>query len=52
MKSEFDVKLSAEDLFHFNMYQTYTGIHGIVSILMSVLFWISAVFMFQKGNIG
>lgn len=52
MKAEFDVKLSAEDLFHFNMYQTYTGIHGIVSILMSVLFWISAVFMFQKGNVG
>lgn len=52
MKAEFDVKLSAEDLFGFNMYQTYTSVHGIVSILMTAVFWLSAIFTFQKGSIA
>ena len=52
MKAEFDVKLSAEDLYGFNMYQTYTSIHGFISILMTAVFWITAGFSFQQGNIG
>ena len=51
MKAEFDVKLSAEDLYGFNMYQTYTSIHGFISILMTAVFWITAGFSFQQGNI-
>lgn len=52
MKAEFDVKLSAQDLYGFNLYQTYTGIHGIVSILLTIIFWISAGSMFSQGQIG
>lgn len=53
MTAEFDVKLSAQDLFGFNMYQTYLGgVHGAVSILMALVFWISAGFTLRQGQVG
>ncbi len=42
MKCEFDVKLAVEDMYRFNMYHTYSGIHGIASIVIAVLVFIVA----------
>lgn len=36
MSLEFDVNLNEKDIFRFNMYHTYTGFHGIASILLAI----------------
>lgn len=51
MTISFDVKLQARDLYRFNMYQTYTGIHGWVSIVLAVLCWIMAGATFGKAEV-
>lgn len=50
MKVEFDVTLKAQDLFRFNMYQTYTGIHGIISILIGLIVFVIAGITGQNGS--
>lgn len=50
MSISFDVKLQAKDLYCFNMYQTYTGIHGWVSVLLAVLSFIMAGATFGKAE--
>ena len=37
MKAEFDVQLQPKDLYRFNMFQTYTGMSGIISIALGIL---------------
>lgn len=39
MNTAFDIKLEAKDLFRFNMYQTYTGLQGWISIILGILAW-------------
>lgn len=42
MKAEFDVQLTAKDLFRFNMRQAYTTMQGPISIIIGILFFVSA----------
>lgn len=50
MNEEFDIQLTAKDLYGFNMYQTYSGIHGWVSVLISIIVFAMAVISF--GNVS
>lgn len=50
MSISFDVKLQAGDLYRFNMYQTYSGIHGWVSVVLAVLAWVMAGVTFGKAE--
>lgn len=43
MTIEFDVKLTSQDMYRFNMYQVYSGVHGWVSVLAAILLWVMAV---------
>ncbi len=40
---QFDIKLKSQDMYRFNMYQTYTGFHGWFSIIVSIiiLLWLA-----------
>ena len=42
MEVSFDVQLQPKDLFRFNMYQTYTGMQGILSIVLGILGFVMA----------
>lgn len=42
MPIEFDIKLTSEDMYRFNMYQTYTGFHGWFSIFFSIVLFVLA----------
>ena len=42
MKVEFDVQLQPKDLYRFNMFQTYTGMSGIISIALGILAFVMA----------
>jgi hypothetical protein len=42
MKVSFDVKLQPIDLFRFNIYQTYRGAQGWISIILGILSFIMA----------
>lgn len=33
MRLEFDITLTAKDMFRFNLYQTYTGASGWISVI-------------------
>ena len=50
MTVEFDVKLEPKDLYRFNLYQTYTGSQGIISILIIILAGIMTSVSYQDGN--
>lgn len=39
---EFDITLSPKDMYHFNLYQAYTGFQGWFSILVSILVFVVA----------
>lgn len=39
---EFDIKLTSQDMYRFNMYQIYSGMQGWVSIFMAILLWVVA----------
>ena len=43
MPIEFDIKLQPKDMYRFNMYQTYSGFHGIMSIVLAIFVFIAAV---------
>jgi predicted membrane channel-forming protein YqfA (hemolysin III family) len=42
MKVSFDVKLQPVDLYRFNMYQTYRGVQGWISIILGILSFVMA----------
>ncbi len=50
MMTEFDVQLSARDLFRFNMRNTYTSLQGPISIIIAILFVISGVVSATNGK--
>lgn len=50
MTVEFDVKLEPKDLYRFNLYQTYTGSQGIISILIIILAGIMTTVSYKDGN--
>ena len=52
MNEEFDIQLTAKDLYGFNMYQTYTGIHGWISILISIIVFILAITSFGTVSVA
>lgn len=37
MKVTFDIQLTTRDVFRFNMYQTYRGMQGIISVLLPAI---------------
>ena len=48
MPIEFDVKITANDMYRFNMYHIYTSFTGILSILAAVLGFVAAVGTYGK----
>lgn len=52
MEVSFDVKLTAKDLFRFNIYQTYTTSQGPISILLAILVFVMAGVSFRGGQTG
>ena len=50
MKIEFDIRLKASDLFHFNMRQTYSGMSGWLSIIIAILMGIMAYTSYTTGD--
>ena len=42
MPLKFDITLTVEDMYRFNMYQTYSGFHGWFSIVFSILIFVVA----------
>lgn len=40
MTVEFDIKLTSKDMYHFNMYQTYSGMQGWLSVVMALLLFV------------
>lgn len=46
MQIEFEVRLKPEDLYRFNMYQMYTGIHGWISIVLGIAMLVLTVYTF------
>lgn len=43
MRLEFDITLTAKDMFRFNLYQTYTGASGWISVIAAVVCFAAAV---------
>lgn len=52
MKVSFDIKLTAKDLFKFNIMQAYKGMQGFLSILLPVLIFAYAVTSIGQVSIG
>lgn len=52
MKVIFDIKVSAKDLFRFNMMQAYRGMQGFLSILLPVLVFAYAYTSFGDVSMG
>lgn len=51
MEVSFDVQLQPKDLFRFNIYQTYTGMQGILSIVLGILGFVMAGLSVGKAEI-
>lgn len=52
MKVSFDIKLTAKDLYKFNMMQAYRGMQGFLSLLLPVLVFAYAVSSFGQVSIA
>lgn len=52
MKVSFDIKLTAKDLYKFNISQVYKGMQGFLSLLLPVLVFAYAVSTFGQVSIG
>ncbi len=52
MKVSLDIKLTAKDLFRFNMNQAYKGMQGGLSILLPILVFAYAIATFGDVSIG
>lgn len=46
MTVEFDIKLTCRDIYRFNMYQTYSGMQGWISVIVAVLLFARMVTTF------
>lgn len=42
MPIEFDITLDVKDMYRFNLYQTYSGFQGILSIVTAIAVWVLA----------
>ena len=42
MKVELDVTVTGKDMYRFNMYHIYSGVHGIFSIVIAVMIFVVA----------
>lgn len=51
MNISLDIKITAKDLFRFNMNQAYKGIQGILSIVLPMLFFAYAITTFGQAEI-
>ena len=51
MPLKFDITLTAEDMYRFNMYQTYSGFHGWFSIAFSILIFVVAGVTDRKSTL-
>lgn len=51
MKVEFDVQLQPKDLYRFNMFQTYTGMSGVISIALGILAFVMAGVAAGKSDV-
>lgn len=43
MTVQFDIKLTSQDMYRFNLYQIYSGLHGWVSVFAAMILWVMAV---------
>lgn len=43
MRTEFDIKLAAKDMYRFSIHHAYTGSQGIISIVLAALSFFAAV---------
>lgn len=48
MKIEFDVKLTAKNLYLFNIYQAYKGLQGIVSLVLPIFIFVYTAVEWNK----
>lgn len=51
MNVSFDVQLQAKDLYRFNMYQTYTSLQGILSVVLGILGFVMAGITFGEAEL-
>ncbi|MBO5302976.1 MAG: YcxB family protein [Lachnospiraceae bacterium] len=49
METEFDITLTSLDMYRFSMYHTYTGMQGILSIIIAIMCFVAAVV--TRGNV-
>lgn len=49
MNVKFDVNLKWQDVFRFNLYQTYTGMQGILGIALPILIFVLAGMAYSKN---
>ena len=47
---EFDVELTAKDLYRFSMRHTYSGVSGIFGVVISLACWIILAVRFEIGR--
>ncbi len=52
MPIEFDITLEPKDMYRFNMYQMYTGFHGIFSIVIGVALFAAAIGTYGKVTVS
>ncbi len=52
MPIEFDITLTAKDMYRFNMYQTYTGFHGWFSILLAIFAFVLAGMSYGEATMA
>ncbi len=52
MKVSFDIKLTAKDLYKFNISQAYKGMQGMLSIILPLLVFAYAIATFGDVSIG
>ncbi len=48
MREEFDVNLTPQDMYKFNMYHTYHGMHGVLSIVMAIFVFVVAAVTWRE----
>ena len=51
MPLEFDIKLEPRDMYRFNMYQTYSGVSGVSSILFAAAIFGMAVYTYGEVSL-
>lgn len=52
MKIEFNIKLSAKNLYLFNMYQAYKGLQGILSLVLPIMIFVYTGLQWGEASVG